>query len=154
MDNTYNKSDFKYLSENESLILKHAAETILGIPLDQLGSKFVEEIDDYLYNFPEWLKKEYKLIFRIFNMRFSGLIFIRRLKNFTKMDTGQKVKFVRNFSSSRLPMIRSAFYGLKSICAWGYYSQDDVFVDFPGKTIGREHETPTLLYGKEAWRGS
>ncbi|MFW9779319.1 MAG: hypothetical protein ACFFE8_10745 [Candidatus Heimdallarchaeota archaeon] len=152
MENTRERSDFQYLSDHEGIILEQAAETILGVPIDQLGSEFLPEIDDYLYNSPEWLRNEYKLIFRIFNMKIMGLVFIGRLKNFTNMEIDQKTKYVINFACSRLPMIRSAFTGLKSICAWGYYSHESAFADFPGKTIGREHETPTLLYGKEAWK--
>ena len=45
---------------------------------------------------------------------------------------------------------------LKAICGWSYYSIEENFKkeipDFPGKTIGREKETPTLLHGKENWK--
>ena len=150
----YEFENFTYLSENESILLKFAGESILGIPIEYLGSKYTKEIDSYLSTLPEWLRKEYKLIFKISNLKLTGFVYTKRFKNFTKLSKQQRQKFIKTFSTSRIPLLRSAFFGLKSICAWGYYSQDNSIQDYPGNTIGREHETPTLLFGKHPWRSS
>ena len=52
--------------------------------------------------------------------------------------------------------MRTGYNTLKSISGWSFYSLEKKIIQeipsYPGRTIGREQETPTLLEGKEPWK--
>ena len=159
MTNKENKSPngFKFLSKKQSNLLVHAGSVILGVSPESLGDAYLNEIDDYVFTLPKWLQKEFKLLFWSFNSLFMGIFFIKRLKSFTSMSPKQQEKYVSKWAHSRIPLMRSGIIGLKGVCGWGYFSQNEAFlneIQYPGSTIGREDKTPTLLFGKEPWKPS
>ena len=152
-----NQTTFKFLNKKKATLLEHIGSTIIGVPIDQLGDRYIEEIDEFLFTLPKWVQKDFKLLFWSFNFPFTRFFFMFRFTSFTKMNEDQKMKYIKKWSKSRIPLMRSGFMGLKGAVCWGFYSQNKAFLEeikYPGKTIGREHETPTFLYGKEPWKPS
>ena len=80
-------------------------------------------------------------------------MFLGKIKPFTGLSPEQRNKFLQKWQQSRIPLMRTGFAGLKSMVGFGYYAQDKALkeMNFPGITIGREHLTPTLLFGKQPW---
>ncbi|MFW9928389.1 MAG: hypothetical protein ACFFD1_03275 [Candidatus Thorarchaeota archaeon] len=145
-----------FLSKKEAISLIHIAEIILGIPKDKLGEKFIEEADHYLSGMPKFFSRDLHLLFFLFNSRIFALIQVRRFKKFTAMNPDLKLKFAEKWAFSRIPLMRTGFNTLKSISGWAFYSLEekihDQIPDYPGKTLGREKDTPTLLFNKENWQ--
>lgn len=147
----------KFLKKKQVTLLEHVGSAIIGVPIDQLGDRYIEEIDEFLYTLPPWVQKDFKMLFFSFNLIFIRLYFTFKITSFTKMNENQKMKYIKKWSRSRIPLMRSGIIGLKGVVSWGYYSQNEGFlqeIKYPGKTIGRENVTPTHLYGKEPWKPS
>lgn len=149
------KNQLKFLSKKQAKLLEHIGARIIGVPIDQLGSDYLKEIDDYLDTLPKWVQKDFKLLFWSFNFPFTRFYFRLRFTSFTKMKPDQQTNYLKKWGSSRIPLMRSGFVGLKGVVSWGYYSQNKEFLEkiqYPGSTIGRENITPTFLFGKEPWK--
>ncbi len=136
-------------------MLVHAGEQILGISREELDEKYLQEIDAYLQGLPKWLKTQIHLLLRVFNSRLLSLILSFKFKPFTKMNADEKGRYLKKWAFSKIPLMRSGMTGLKSLCAWGYYCQEEHWKDFefPGPPLGQEDKVPTLLYGKHPWKG-
>ena len=146
---------FTFLSKKQAILLNHIGSTIIGVPIDKLGDGYLDEIDSFLTTLPPWVQKDFKLLFRTFNLIFLRLFFTFKITSFTKMKPKQQAKYLKKWGNSRIPLMRSGFMGLKGVVSWGFYSQNKDFLDaikYPGSTIGKVHLTPTLLYGKEPWK--
>ena len=144
---------FKAFSSKEFHIIRKVAEIILGVPQEELGTNFEQEVDEYVFMLPDYMKKDLHLLLKMFNLRIFVFMFLGKIKPFTGLSTEQRNKFLQKWQQSRIPLMRTGFAGLKSIVGFGYYSQDKALkeMNFPGTTIGREHLTPTLLFGKQPW---
>ncbi len=144
----------KELSEKESEVLIHAGEVILGVSREKLEERYIEEIDSYLVGLPPWIKSQIHLLLRMFNLRLTSFFLMLKFEPFTKMNLQEKQRFIEKWAYSRIPLLRSGMTGLKSLCAWGYYSQEEHWkdFDFPGPPLGQEDKVPTLLYGKQPWK--
>ncbi|MHA1989380.1 MAG: hypothetical protein ACW981_01790 [Candidatus Hodarchaeales archaeon] len=151
-------SNLSILSKKSSKTILHVGEVVLGIPKEELGQDFILEIDHYLSGLPKFFFRDIKILFFLFNSRLMSVVMMRKLKKFTNMKRADKEKFLDKWANSRLSVIRMGFLSLKSMCGWAFYSQEDKvktqIPDYPGRTLNREHETPTLLFGKEPWDSS
>ncbi len=145
---------YKELKDRETKVLIHAGEAILGVPREELGEKYLEEIDDYLSGLPPWLKKDIHLLLRFFDSRILSLFLMFKFKPFTKMSRDEKEAYLKKWAFSKISLMRSGMTGLKSLCGWGYYCQEEHWkdLDFPGPPLGQEDKVPTLLYGKHPWK--
>ena len=139
---------FNKKSAKKAMII---GEAILGVPQSQLGIEFIEEMDRYILTLDSFLHKDIKTLFWLFCSRFSGLVFGRSLRPFTKMSEAKKSEFLKRWMYSRIPILRTGFSTLRALASWGYYSLDKSFeeIKFQGSTIGKENILPTLLQGKE-----
>lgn len=152
---TKENSTFKFLSTKQANLLEHVGSAILGVPIDKLGDRYLEEIDYFLDSLPDYVQKDFKLLFWSFNFIFLRLYFTFKITSFTKMNDAQKIKYLKKWGRSHIPLMRSGVVGLKGVVSWGYFSQNQEFLDeikYPGSTIGKEDKTPTLLFGKEPWK--
>ncbi len=139
-------------SKNFSLILK-IGETILGIPEDELGEEFLREVDRIVLTFEDFLQFEIKKLLYLFNSSLTSLFISLSFKKYTGMNKENRAKYCEKWMNSKIGLLRTGFVTLKAVTAWAYYSSTRSWeeMDFPGETIGREHLTPTLLYGKEPY---
>ncbi len=66
------------------------------------------------------------------------------------MDPVQRLNYAKSWGTSRIPLLRTGYVALRSLCGWAYYSNEEHGreVGHLGKTLGREEETPTLLSKK------
>ena len=154
---TSSNPELKFLSKKQAQLIEHIGSTIIGVPIDKLGENYLKEIDEFLFTLPKWVQKDFKLLFWSFNSPFLRFYFMFSFRSFTKMNNKQKLKYIKKWGNSRIPLMRSGAMGLKGVVSWGFYSQNEAFLEeikYPGSTIGRENETPTLLYGKEPWKPS
>ena len=144
----------KFLSPRRLETLEAVAEAILGVPRPELGDDFKFNVDEYVVWLPSHLQKDLKLLFSVLGSPLISLFFVGRLSRFSKLSVTRRRSYLKKWSLSRIPLLRTGYMALKSLCGWGYYSQESVHaeLDYPGPTIGREDETPTLMYGKEKWR--
>ncbi len=148
------RTNFKFLSKKQATLLEHIGSAIIGVPINKLGDRYLEEIDNFLYTLPKYVQKDFKLLFWSFNFIFLRLYFFR-IRSFTKMKDEQKIKYLKKWGNSHIPLMRSGLVGLKGVVSWGFYSQNKEFLEeikYPGSTIGKEDKTPTLLFGKEPWK--
>ena len=145
--------EIKTFSTKEHQIIKMVAETILGVPWEELGDYFEQEVDEYVFMLPGYMKNDLHVLLKIFNFRVTTLILAKTLRPFTKMSPQKRTTYLQTWQQSRIPLMRTGYAGLKSIVGFGYYAQDKTLheMDFPGTTIGKEHLTPTLLFGKQPW---
>lgn len=125
-------------------------ETFLGVPPDRLGDDFVAEIDRYVGLLDDFLIKDIKTLVSLFGSPFMVFLRTGRPKGFEKLNLQQRVKYAKGWGTSRIPLLRTGYVALRSLCGWAYYSNEEhgEEVGHLGKTIGREHETPTLLSKK------
>ncbi len=151
------QAQLKFLKRKQAELLEHVGSAILGVSIENLGDRYIEEIDEFLFTLPKWVQKDFKLLFWSFNSPFLRFFFVYKFTSFTKMNDNQKMKYIKKWGGSHIPLMRSGIIGLKGVVSWGYYSQNEAFLEeikYPGKTIGRENLTPTHLYGKEPWKPS
>lgn len=139
-------------SKNFPLVLK-IGEAILGIPEDELGDEFVREVDRIILTFEDFLQFEVKKLLFLFNSTLTSFFIFFSFKKYTKMTIENRERYVKKWMNSRIGLLRTGYVTLKAICAWAYYSSTKSWdeMNFPGETIGREHLTPTLLFGKEPY---
>lgn len=136
-----------FLKPKEVEVFYCLGETILGVPRDELGDEFINEADAFIDNLDEFLQKDIRILLILFNSRITSLIFIGKLKKFTSLSQNDREKFYKKWLLSKIPLLRTGGGALKAICGWSYYSNEKSWkeINYPGKTLGREHETPTLI---------
>lgn len=137
-----------WLSSKHRKVLLSLGETILGVPAVELGDSFVSEVESFVENLDEFLRKDIKILISLINSRFSVLTTIWRFSPFTSLGLEMRQSYLLRWATSRIPQKRTAYTALKAICGWGYYSDERSWfeLNYPGKTIGREEITPTLLF--------
>ncbi|HKZ40465.1 MAG TPA: hypothetical protein VJ044_05845 [Candidatus Hodarchaeales archaeon] len=149
-------SQMKFLKQKDTEILENLAEVLLGISSDKLEG-FVSEADVYLKLVArqKFLIRDLRLLFRLFNSRFTAFLLIYRFKKFTSMSSKSKTRYVKKWMYSPILLMRSGFVTLKSLSGWAFYSLESnvnqEIRNYQGKTIGRETITPTLVFGKDSW---
>jgi len=143
-----------FLDEKMSRVVIGLGETVNGVPKDELGDLYLKEADEFIMNLEEFLRKDLKTLFGMFNSSLMAFFFTGRVTRFTNMDQDRKERYFKKWSGSRIPLFRTAAKTLGAIAGWSYYCNETAWeeMNYPGKTIGREHLTPTRLYGKEPWR--
>ncbi len=144
----------QFLSGNKSQIVMALGEVVNGVPREELGNRFLKEADSFIMNLDDFLRKDLGTLLHLFNSRIMVLLLTGKFKNFTSMDMEEGGRYISKWSGSRIPLFRTAAKTLAAVAGWSYYCNDSAWeeMNYPGKTIGREHLTPTLLYGKEPWR--
>ena len=87
------------------------------------------------------------------NLRILSLLYVGRLRKFESLNSDKRETFMLKMAQSRIPLLRTSFLTLRGLVSWAFYNTVDLQaeMDYPGDTIGREHLTPTLLFGKSAW---
>lgn len=145
-----------FLKTKDIETLLYVGEVILDIPKQKLGLSFVTKIDTFLHSLTRdtpHLTKDLRLQFNSINSRLIAFLLVRRFSKFTNMKSSMRERYLQAWMKSRIPLLRKGFVAFRGLCGWGYYGESDVQkeVGFLGLPLGREHETPTLLYGKKAW---
>lgn len=148
-------NNYKFFKKNEVDTALHAGKIILGIPADELGDEYLEEMDRLLSTFEPFLQKDVHTLLKLLNLRFLNLLFNRTIQPFSRSNDIVQRIYIRKFMLSKISLLRTSFVTMKAVCGWSYYSLNKCWpeMEFPGETIGREHLTPTLLFGKEPWDG-
>ncbi len=143
-----------FLKENERFFLLHLGEALLGISQDELGSEFTLEADQFIANLEDYLRKDIRLLMMVFNSRITSFLLSGSLSKFTSKSIENKQKYYRKWLYSRIPLLRTGGSAFKAICGWSHYGTEASWkeLNYPGKTIGREDITPTLLEGKSPWK--
>ena len=145
-----------FLKPKQAELMFDVGQTILGIPKKERGKEFILEMDRYLSGMPKFFHRDLKMLFFLVGSRISSLIWVHRFSKFQKLSSDKQEQLLEKWSKSRISLIRTAYMTLKAICGWSFYSQEEKFKqevpDYPGRTIGREKDTPTLLFGKENWQ--
>ncbi len=148
-----NWTDLNFLSDKNAELITLIGETILGVPRSELEPEFVNALDSVVWGLDDYLQKDVKTLFWLFNSRVTSIFIGRSFRKFSSMQLEDREKYILKWMKSRIPILRTAYTSLRSLCGWSYYSlqKSHTEMNYPGHTIGREHQTPTLLYGKEPW---
>ncbi len=128
-------------------ILLAVGETILGIPQQELGQDFVDEINRYVGSLEPYLRKDIKTLVTLFNSRISVFMKILTFKPFHTLPLDEREQYLDTWKTSTIPLFRTGYVALRSLAGWAYYSSEKGAEEMGsyGKTIGKEKETPTLL---------
>ena len=145
----YNK--FNFLKKKEVTKFLLIGDTLLGVPEEELGEDYVYELDTIITSLYDFLYKDIHTLIWLVNSRLAGLMIGRSFKPFKKMSSAKRESYMEKYMKSRIPIFRTMYSTLRALTSWAYYTsvQGEEDVNFPGPTIGREHELPTLVYGKE-----
>ncbi len=147
-------NSLKFLKPKNIPLLLSIGEIILGIPEDELGEDYIREADRIILTFEDFLQFEVKKLLYLFNSSLTSLFISFSFKKYTKMSKENRAKYCEKWMYSKIGLLRTGFVTIKAISAWAYYSSTKSWeeMDYPGETIGREHLTPTLLFGKEPYK--
>lgn len=146
-------AELKTLQKSDFELLWSLGELILGIDKDELGEEFIHEADAFISNLDDFLIDDLKRLLKLFNSRFISFLRILKFTRFVDMTKALQEKYYQSWTGSRIPLLRTGSSTLRALCGWSYYSLEKSWDDLeiPGKTIGREDKTPTLLEGKQPW---
>ena len=147
---------FKFLKHKEKDFLLSLGEALLGYTKEELGDEFLMEADGFIDNLDDYLQKDLRLLIAVFNARLTSFIFTGSFSKFTSKSLEKREKYYLKWAESRIPLLRVGGTAFKAVCGWSRYGTEESWeeMNYPGKTIGREHLTPTLLEGKSAWEES
>ncbi|MHA2502363.1 MAG: hypothetical protein ACXAE3_05825 [Candidatus Kariarchaeaceae archaeon] len=145
---------FSVLSDKDTGIILALGEMILGYTPEELGDEFVKESDQFLGGLDEFLQSDLKRLLKIINSPVTNFLFTGSFRSFVKQPVESRRKLYNKFVYSKISLLRTGSAALRALCGWSLYSLDMSWkeLNHPGITIGREDETPTLLFGKEKWR--
>lgn len=144
-------SQLTFLKKKEIPKVLVIGETLLGVPEEELGEDYVYEFDRIVSTLDDYLHKDIHTLIWLFNSRFAALFVGLSFKPFKTMKPAKREKYMIKWMKSRIPVFRTIYVTLRALTSWSYYTseQGETEVNFPGPTIGREHELPTLQFGKE-----
>jgi hypothetical protein len=144
-------SQLTFLKKKEVPKILIMGETLLGVPVEELGEDYVYEFDRTITNLDNFLHKDIRTLIWIFNSRIAALFVGMSIKPFKNMNPTKRENYMKKYMKSRIPIFRTIYVTLKALTSWPYYTSErgEAEVDFFGPTIGRENELPTLLFGKE-----
>jgi hypothetical protein len=153
MIENYEEMNLSYLSKNEVSTVLHIGEALLGVPQDELGIEFIQAYDEAVVSLDNFLHRDIHILLYLFNSRIMSILIGRSFKKYNSMTLEKREQYTNRWMKSKFPLFRTVYRTLQSLCGWSYYSLEKCHeeMDYPGHTIGREHETPTFLYGKEPW---
>ncbi len=145
----YNKLNFLKKKEIPKVLV--IGETLLGVPIVELGEDYVYELDRIVTTLDDFLHRDIHTLIWLFSSRLAALLVGKSFKPFKNMNPTKRENYMKKWIKSRIPIFRTAYVTLRALTSWSYYTSEkgEAEVDFLGSTIGREHELPTLLYGKE-----
>lgn len=143
-----------FLKEKHIDLIKKVGETLLGVPYDELSEEYILGFDSYVNGLEDFLQKDVKTLFWMTNSRFLSIFLVFRIKKFNSLNLKKRTKFLRKMSLSHIPLLRTSYVTWRALVSWAFYTTTDLTkeMDYPGTTIGREDETPTLLFGKHKWQ--
>lgn len=144
---------YKVLNNKQREFLLTLGEALLGVPQEELGEEFVLEADAFIENLEDFLQRDIKLLISIFNSRFFSALLTGSFSKFNQKSLEKRQSYYMKWVKSKIPLLRTGGTAFKAICGWSYYGTEHSWdeLNYPGTTIGKEHLTPTLLYGKEPW---
>jgi len=151
---SFENLDLDFLERADIEVVLHLGQMILGIDTEELGPEFIVEADAFIANLEEFLQDDLKQLLGLFNSRLIAFLLMGTFKHFVDMTPEQQATFYNKWVYSRLGLFRTGASTLKALCGWSYYSLEKSWeaINYPGKTIGREDKTPTLLQGKQPWQ--
>ncbi len=134
-----------FLSTREVKVVMCAGEALLGVPRKELGGDFVAAFDRVAADLEDFLRSDLHKLLLLLNVVTLG--------RFTRMEASRRERLLAGWGHSRIPLLRTSFVTLRALCGWSWYSLRKSWpeLEFPGETIGRENELPTLLFGKSPW---
>lgn len=151
MDNS--SISFEFIRAKDTELLYSLGQMILGYTKEELGNEFLEEADKFICNLDDFLIGDLRLLLNLFNSRLVSFLLTGSFKKFEDKDIHAQEQYYRKWSQSKLGLLRTGASTLRALCGWSFYSLEKSWneLDIPGKTIGREDITPTLLEGKMTW---
>jgi len=146
-------AELNILQETDYPLLWSLGELILGIDQEELGEEFIFEADAFISNLDDFLIDDLTRLLKLFNSRFVAMLRVMKFTKFVDMDRELKKEYYQSWTNSKIGLLRTGSSTLRALCGWSYYSLEKSWDDLeiPGKTLGREDKTPTLLEGREPW---
>ncbi len=116
LSNTY------FFTQAEHGILRSVCAYMVGVPNDPELEISIIRIDAFVQQLPKPLRTRIRLGIHLF--QWGPPLFIGKLCVFTRLDTGDGVRYIDSWARSRFGIRRQLFRGLRDIAFLGYYSNN------------------------------
>lgn len=113
-------NDTYFFTQVEHNILRSVCYYMIGPPNDPALELPIIRIDAFVQELPKPLRTRIRLGIHLF--QWGPLLFIGKLCVFTRLDTGDAVRYIDSWAQSRFSIRRQLFRGLRDIAFLGYYS--------------------------------
>ncbi|MEE9608996.1 MAG: hypothetical protein V3U03_14750 [Myxococcota bacterium] len=123
-------------------IMERVVETGLPDAPRVRDTRAVATVDALCHTLPPGVSGQLPLALRLFE--YGPLLFDLQFSRFTRMSDEQKDASLEAWMTSRLSVRRMAFTGVRNLCFFGYYSQDETWplIGYAGPLIGRAGSQP------------
>ena len=109
-----------FFTQVEHAILKSVCTYMVGVPNDSELEIPIIRIDGFVQQLPKPLRTRIRLGIHLF--QWGPPLFIGKLCVFTRLDTGDAIRYIDGWAQSRFGIRRQLFRGLRDIAFLGYYS--------------------------------
>ncbi len=109
-----------FFSQSEHEILKSLSAYMVGVPRDATLDVPIITIDAFVKQLPKTLQTQLRFGLHLF--QWGPLLFIRKTRQFTRLDPRDAVRYIETWANSRFGIRRKIFRGLRDIAFLGYYS--------------------------------
>ena len=112
--------DTYFFTQVEHDILKSICAYMVGVPNDAALDIPIITIDAFVQQLPKPLRMRLRLGIHLF--QWGPLIFVGKLRPFTRLAPSEAIEYIGGWARSRLGIRRQLFRGLRDIAFLGYYS--------------------------------
>lgn len=109
-----------FFTQSEHEILKSLSAYMVGVPRDAALDVPIITIDAFVKQLPKTLQKQLRFGLHLF--QWGPLLFIRKTRRFTQLDSLDAERYIETWANSRFGIRRKLFRGLRDIAFLGYYS--------------------------------
>lgn len=109
-----------FFTQSEHEILKSLSAYMVGAPRDATLDVPVITIDAFVKQLPKTLQTQLRFGLHLF--QWGPPLFIGKIRQFTRLDSRDAVRYIETWANSRFGIRRKLFRGLRDIAFLGYYS--------------------------------
>ncbi len=118
-------TSLKILTKLEYDILKSAADRIAAGSAEKYGLDLAQKIDAVFAGLPPHYAQEFKLLLKVFE--FGPPLFGFIFQRFTRMNSQEKDRYLRNWETSGLAFKRMGFQAIKRITLSALYGSEETW---------------------------
>ena len=109
-----------FFTQVEHDILKSVCAYMVGVPCDTALDIPIITIDAFVRQLPKKLRGQLRFGLHLF--QWGPLLFSGKSCRFTRLPSGDAVRYIEGWAKSRFAVRRKLFRGLRDVAFLGYYS--------------------------------